>query len=143
MPFATHAELWALTDAVRWRGVAKLRRALDRARTGSSSRPETWTRLMLVDAGLPEPVLDHDICSEGGMFLACADLAYPEWRVSIDYEGDGHRERRQFVYDISRFSVLQEHGWAPVRLVTGHVFRDPRDGIALVRSALRRMQAPR
>ena len=134
--FATRDELRAMIGAVQWRGAAKLRRAIERARTGASSRPETWTRLTLVDAGLPEPVIDHDIRTDAGTFAACADLAYPEHRVSIDYEGDGHRERGQFVYDINRFALLQEIGWTAVRLTSAHVFARPRDGVRRVRAAL-------
>ncbi|WP_029149845.1 endonuclease domain-containing protein [Microbacterium indicum] len=106
---------------------ANLRRSLSRARTGSSSRPETWTRLMLVDDGLPEPEIDYDIVDESGRFVACADLAYPERRVLIEYEGEGHRERAQFERDIDRYARLQALGWREVRLTARLVFHDRRE----------------
>ena len=122
-PYATRERLEQILLANRWRAAPKLRRALARARTGASSRPETWTRLLIVDAGLPEPVLDHDIFDERGTFVACGDTAYPHLKVLIEYEGDGHRERAQFECDIDRYSDVMELDWRAVRLTSAHVFR--------------------
>ncbi len=82
---------------------------------------------MLVDDGLPEPEIDYDIVDESGRFVACADLAYPERRVLIEYEGEGHRERAQFERDIDRYARLQALGWREVRLTARLVFHDRRE----------------
>lgn len=76
-----------------WRrspGIGKVRRALLRTRDAVESPKETQTRLMIVDAGLPEPVIQHEVWN-GGEFVARLDLAYPDRRIAIEYEGDGHR----------------------------------------------------
>lgn len=137
-PFATRDELAAVLRSNRWQSAPALRRGLERARTGSSSRPESRVRLMIVDAGLPEPEIDYDIRSESGMFIACADLAYPDRRLAIEYEGDGHRERAQFEHDINRFARMEEHRWRAVRLTSEHVFRIPREAIRRILRAYRR-----
>ncbi len=128
-PYATHASLARVLEQHRWRGSGALRGALARARTGASSRPETWSRLLIVDAGLPEPVLDYDVYDRDGEFLGAADLAYPDRKVAIEYEGSGHRERVQFERDIDRFARYEDAGWSFVRLTAHHVFRFPEEAL--------------
>ncbi len=140
-PLTDQAALAAILSANRWHGAERLRRALDRARTGSSSRPETWLRLTIIDAGLPEPELDVDIFDGDGRFVACADLAYPQLRISLDYEGEGHQEQRRFEHDINRFARLAEIRWDALRFTSQHVFRDSGLGVARIRRALERHHA--
>lgn len=137
-PFTTRDEILTLLASGRWRCADRIRRAVERSRTGASSRPETWTRLQLVDAGLPEPVLDYDVFDATGRFIACGDMAYPAQRLLIEYEGDGHRDRAQFERDIDRYADLSEIGWRAVRLTSAHVFRNPAEGVRRVRAALYR-----
>jgi hypothetical protein len=134
---ATCDDLRAALATGRRRGAALLRRALDRARTGASSRPETWLRLILVDAGLPEPTLDLDVAGKHGDFIGCLDLAYPEHLVGIEYEGDGHLTRNQLERDIDKHTALAAAGWTVVRLTSHHVFRVPGEAVRRVRVALR------
>ncbi|WP_162621959.1 hypothetical protein [Microbacterium suaedae] len=136
--FASRADLEQILAANRWRGGPLLRRALNRARTGASSRPETWTRLIIVDGGLPEPELDLDIFDESGDFVACADLAYPHLRLAIEYDGAVHRERDRFLHDIDRTTRLHEAGWQDLHLASPHVFGDRAEGLRRVIAARRR-----
>ncbi|WP_162621839.1 hypothetical protein [Microbacterium suaedae] len=122
-PYTTREILAGILDEHRWRAAPRLRLALDRARTGASSRPETWTRLLIVDAGLPEPILDHDVYDDTDDFIGTADLAYPRRKLAIEYEGEGHMDRAQFERDIERFSRYEDSGWSYVRLTSRHVFR--------------------
>ncbi|NNC11919.1 hypothetical protein HII28_08505 [Planctomonas sp. JC2975] len=133
---ATLEELEACVRAGRRIGIEGLRAALPLVRTGSSSRPETWTRLILVDAGLPEPILDHDVFDEYGTFLACVDLAYPALRIAIEYEGDHHRvDPVQWAHDVDRIEGLTEHGWRVIRVTKALVFRHPSELVRRVRAA--------
>jgi len=43
------------------------------------------------------------------------DLAYPRFRVGIEYEGDHHRDPRQFRSDVRRYERLSDIGWLTVR----------------------------
>ncbi|MEV4735504.1 MULTISPECIES: hypothetical protein [unclassified Microbacterium] len=119
-------------------GAPALRRALEHARTGSASPPETQIRLLIRDAGLPEPVLDHDVYDGRGRFLGCSELAYPDLRVAIEYESDGHLLRHQLERDIDKYQAYAEAGWVTVRLTSEHVYRSPHEAIRRIREACRR-----
>ena len=125
-PLATIDHLRAAIDAGRRPGIVALRDAVERIRPGSWSRLETWVRLILVDAGLPEPVLNYDAYDDFGRFLGCVDLAYPDLKIAIEYEGEHHwRSAEQFRRDIDRLDRLVEAGWRIVRVANAHVFTMP------------------
>lgn len=49
--------------------------------------------------------------------LGRVDLAYPELRIAIEYEGDGHRtDQEQWRRDIQRQQYLEGEGWMVIRL---------------------------
>ena len=129
-------ELRDALDAGRRRGAVDLRTALLRARTGSSSRPETWLRLVLVDGGLPEPELDVDVVGPHGEFLGCSELAYRRERLAIEYESDGHLTRAQLERDIDKYEAYAAAGWRVVRATSTHVFRAPAEIVRRVAAAL-------
>lgn len=115
-----------------------LREALPRIRTGSSSRPETWMRLLLVDAGLPEPVLDHDVFADDGTFVGCVDGAYPRLKIALEYEGDHHRtDPDTWNRDIRKHDALAALGWRVIRVTRGDVFVTAAPLVARVRVAIR------
>ncbi|MCP2637392.1 endonuclease domain-containing protein [Microbacterium sp. HD4P20] len=119
-------------------GIDSLEEALRRTRPGAVSRPETWVRLTVVDAGLPEPTVDHDVYDEDGVFVGCVDLAYSELKIAIEYEGDHHRvEQGQWNRDIIKHDRLVELGWRVIRVTKSSVFNDPGDLVRRVRTALR------
>lgn len=121
-----------------WRGsagIATVRRALRRTRDAVESPKETQTRLMIIDAGLPEPVIQHEVWS-GGAFVARVDLAYPDRRIAIEHEGDGHRtDKAQWRVDIARQRCLEGLGWIVIRL-TQHDLDAPVEVISRIRRAL-------
>lgn len=120
------------------RGVIVLREALERVRPGVASRMETWMRLTIVDAGLPEPVLDHDVYDASGRFLGCLDAAYPEARVGMEYEGDHHRtDERQWQRDIIKHDDLVRAGWRVIRVTRAQLLTEPGALVARIREALR------
>lgn len=64
----------------------------------------------LVAAGLPEP--RRNIRMEIGGRLREIDLAYPEWRVAIEYDGwHVHRDRTHFDDDRDKVVLLELMGW--------------------------------
>jgi hypothetical protein len=135
--WATLAELEAAVAAGRRPGIVALRGALPRVRTAASSRRETWLRLILVDAGLPEPDLDHDVFDADGQFVACLDLAYPKLKIGIEYDGDHHRtDPVQWARDVDRLDRLTEEGWRVVRATKQHIFRSSGVVVQRVRNAI-------
>lgn len=65
------------------------------------------------------------------------DLAYPEHRVAVEYDGEGHSEAGQIVRDIAREEDFSRAGWLLVRISKRHMENDARLAVAKVRSALR------
>lgn len=93
-----------------------IREAMRLARPGVESPKETETRLRIIDSGLPEPVVQHEV-HDGGRFVARVDLAYPKLKIAIEYEGDGHRtSKEQWRRDIQRQRDLEDRGWFVIRL---------------------------
>ncbi|OII15788.1 hypothetical protein BIU97_14050 [Curtobacterium sp. MCBA15_009] len=98
------------------RGVRKLRAALELVRVGAGSPQETRARLAIVRAGLPEPELQVDVFDEAGRFVGRVDMAYPEQRIVVEYEGDHHRtDAEQWGRDLRRYRAMERLGWAVVR----------------------------
>ncbi len=135
-PLATAAQLGAALDAGRRVGIARLRDALPLACTRSASRPETWMRLTVVDAGLPAPAVNHDVFHRG-VWIARVDLAYPKLRIAVEYEGEHHLvDPAQWRADIARMERLIEAGWRVLRVTKSDVFTDPGPFLGRLRRAL-------
>jgi hypothetical protein len=125
----------AVERAVRMRGVSVARTALIDVREGTESRPESQLRLILVRAGLPEPVVGHTVYHQGA-FVGTPDLAYIEHRIAIEYEGEHHRLNVQtYEEDIYRREMFERAGWR-VYLVTGKRLRNPAGVVAQVTELL-------
>lgn len=112
-----------------------MRAQLPHTRSGAESPKETETRLLLTGAGLPEPMIQF-VVSAHGRFVARVDLAYPQWRVAIEYEGDGHRtDRDQWRVDIRRQRDLEDLGWIVIRVTELDVRDGGRSLVARIRRA--------
>ncbi len=106
------------------RGAARARQALALVRVGPRSRMETRLRLLLVDAGWPEPVIAPAM-SIGGRVMH-PDLAYPQWRLVLEYEGDGHRsDPLQWRRDIWRREAFESAGQRVVRVHRDDIRAEP------------------
>ncbi len=68
-------------------------------------------------------------------FVARVDLALPELRLAIEYDGAWHGDTRQFARDRRRLNELTAAGWR-VLFVTAADLRDRRALVARVRSFL-------
>lgn len=137
------ATLANLEDAVAtWQGqngAKTLRAALPFVRLRVRSPRETLLRLLLLDAGLPEPEINYWIYDDHGQFLTESDLVYPEEKVVIEYEGDHHRtDVRQWRKDIARREALEDAGWRVIRVSADDLDLYPDRLIARIRKALAR-----
>lgn len=120
------------------RGARSLAEAVEQIRVGSLSRAESLQRLQLVQAGLPEPQLNVRVEDLSGRLIAMADLAWPRYRLVLEYEGDLHRaSKAKFRSDITRGEQYRDGGWYPMRSHAGDVFGDPNDLIGRVARRLR------
>jgi hypothetical protein len=125
-----------VTGHVTWNGSGAARRALSLARPYVESPMETRLRLAVVLGGLPEPVVQHDVFDRNGGLVARVDLAYPEKRVALEYDGDHHRERDTFRRDAVRLNRLHLMGWTVLRFTADDVLRNPDRMLAQIRAAL-------
>jgi len=126
----------AVCDAGSIPGIRDLRYALDDVRLGAWSRPETLVRLLLCAAGIPEPVLNQPVAlADGG--VAYPDLAWPEWRVAIEYDGKWHDDERQRMADLERHEQLADMGWMVIHVRSGDLFGSPSAVVARIIRRLR------
>ena len=99
------------------RGVSVIRAALPRLSDRSESYRESILRVLILDAGLPQPEVNYEIRGVRGRVVARVDLAWPDEKVAVEYEGDHHRtDRVQWQRDLRRIEVLQDAGWRVVRV---------------------------
>jgi very-short-patch-repair endonuclease len=124
-PLASREELDASIErSARARGVAALRRALIRSRDGAWSRPETLLRLLVLQAGFPEPALNR-WTPIGDRRWARPDLSWPELRVAVEYDGAAHDDARRYAADSERHERLVDAGWTVVRVRARDLFGPP------------------
>ncbi len=118
------------------RGLNRLRRVLELVDGGAESPYESLTRLILVQAGLPPPQTQVRAVDEFGFTVARVDMAWPEKRVAVEYDGAHHwtdpRQRRR---DIERLAELESLGWIVIR-ISSDMLRTPAAIVARVRAAL-------
>lgn len=138
VPKCTPGELAAAVSRfARRRGAVKLIWALPRLRTGVDSRTESRLRLLLVAAGLPEPIVGLAILVKEGHLTLHGDLAYKQWQMVFEYEGAEHyRNRKRFLSDIERRELYEAALWRVVRVTSDHLFVDPEAFIARVRAII-------
>jgi hypothetical protein len=147
-PLLTVDELIELGDAVLWRwkdalprlesvattpgriGGAKLRTALKETRPGCASPGETRVRLLLTRSGVRMPELNQPVTGRHGGELGKPDLMWRQERVTVEYEGEGHRtDRRQFRIDIERYERFRDDGWTVVRVTADDLIGSRRSAL--------------
>ena len=136
MPYARPGELAEMLDRHKGTpGIRKARLALEQARIGADSAPETRLRLALCRSGLPEPELNVRTVLRSGV-VRQPDLAYPEHRVAVEYEGAVHSDAAQVIRDIAREEDYSGAGWTLVRISKRHMQNDARAAVTKVRAVL-------
>jgi len=76
---------------------------------------ELLVLVLLVERGLPEPVLHHRVIAPDGRLIAEVDLAYPELKIAIELDGGDHRRSDVFERDRPRQNDLVLAGWIVLR----------------------------
>lgn len=133
-PHTTLQQLHETLDIGGWSGAPRLRKAYEFIREDSWSPRESVVRVQLVLAGLPEPALNIDVFTAEGTFLACLDMAYPRYRVGVEYHGMLHGE--QYAQDVERMARLRAAGWEMIEVT--HALRNrPKVVAHRVETALR------
>ncbi|MDR6438582.1 hypothetical protein J2790_003747 [Paenarthrobacter nicotinovorans] len=112
------------------RGIRKARAALELTRVGADSVPETSLRLAIGRGFLPEPVLSYVVCDGSGREVAWPDLAFPSFKVAINYDGGHHLSAAQKESDIRREAALAANGWISVVVTVEQIRELGYDGVA-------------
>ncbi|WP_143231641.1 DUF559 domain-containing protein [Agromyces cerinus] len=100
----------------RRRGATSLRAARAEMRANVYSRRETFVRLALVRAGLPEPEPNAFIELRRGRRTR-GDLVFRAYRVLVEYDGEQHLfDTAQWATDVARLNDLAEAGWRVIRI---------------------------
>jgi very-short-patch-repair endonuclease len=112
------------------RGSRRLPEAVGLANPLAESPMETRIRLAIVLTGLPAPVLRHPV---GPYFL---DMAYPQWRLGVEYDGREHLAPERARRDLVREGYLGRAGWEVVRFRWAEVCHRPDRVAERVRSKI-------
>ncbi|MUL67510.1 hypothetical protein BOO86_23755 [Mycobacterium sp. CBMA 234] len=112
------------------RGLKAARTTIALVDPGAESPAETRLRLLIVKARFPRPVTQHPIDNEYGALIGVVDLAWPELKIAVEYEGRHHMDPDQIRKDIARIEEMIEMGWLVIRVTS----RDP-SGVVLRRIA--------
>lgn len=119
------------------KGIVQVREQIPRMRPGTDSLMETRTRLLLVAANLPCPVVNEVVWAPDGSYVKRVDMLYPRHKIAIEYDGDQHRtDKAQWRDDVRRRRRLEELGWTVVVVVADDVLHDPAGLISRVRAAV-------
>jgi hypothetical protein len=129
------AALSSLCDRAtgRWRA-QRAQRALSLVDGRAQSPPESWVRVACHLAGLPPPVPQFAVV-EDGEFLGAVDLAWPEVKLMVEYEGAYHFDGVQIAKDDVRYARLMAAGWRVIRLSSADL-RDMDGVVARIKAAL-------
>lgn len=120
------------------RGIVAARALLGWASPLAESPMESETRLLMIDGGLPPPVLQYEVVDLQG-YRWRLDFAWPALRVAAEYDGvDWHSGPGAFLRDRRRSSALQELGWSIVPMVAGDVRHRPGELLRRLQTQLRR-----
>jgi hypothetical protein len=142
LDMALHRRLLGLVELRSWaaahrryRGVARLRRAIELAEPATESVMETRLRLLLVLAGLPRPLAQIPLRDDDGHFVGRPDFYYTRHRLALEYDGSTHRNN--LIGDNRRQNRMVDAGYRVLRFTAADVLSAPDSVVALVRRALR------
>jgi hypothetical protein len=120
------------------RGVVAARELLKLASPLAESPMESEARLVMIDGGLPPPVLQYKVVDLNGQTWRF-DFAWPEYRVAAEYDGvDWHSGPEAFLRDRKRGAAVQDLGWVVVPVVAEDVRYRPVELVARIERRLQR-----
>lgn len=131
----TEAEFAAYVEGHRGaRGIRSADRVAEVMDSRSESPMESRLRMLLILEGLPRPEPQYRVCDVGELVVARADLAYPEYRVIVEYDGAQHFKQRRA--DDRRRDRMRDLGWNVIVVSAEDYFQMPWAVVASVRNAL-------
>lgn len=130
------ADLVAAVEAWQGHGRRAAVAAARMVRERSESVPETESRLLMVLAGLPEPVCNHPFVVDGVERFRL-DLAWVACKVALEYDGRWHEEPEQRKKDARRRAEMRAAGWIIIVIRARDLYDAPESIVEEVAAALR------
>jgi hypothetical protein len=124
-----------LAERPDWRGTLRAAHLLGLVTGKAESPPESWLRLLVVEAGFPPPVMQFEIRDMDGRLRYVLDQSWPELRIALEYDGHEAHEKRE-AEDARRDEDLARRGWITVRARAADL-RDPSRLLAALGEAFR------
>ncbi len=143
----------ALLDAALWQGATPgdvaetldlwrhlghrddLLAALERARPGAQTVFETFSRLALIEQGIPEPILQQPFYDEEGL-IGYVDMWWPDWNIIGEADGAvKYQARADIVAEKRREDRLRRRGPSIVRWMFDEIEEHPDLVAARIRQA--------
>lgn len=119
-------------------GTVRLCTTLAHADPFAGSPMETRLRMIIVRAGLPRPSVQWAVQDVEARSAVWLDLAWPEHRVGVEYEGEGDGAPVEVLRDAGRYTRLVDRGWRIYRYTKFDVFGTPGRIVAELTRALER-----
>ncbi|RJQ79002.1 DUF559 domain-containing protein [Pseudonocardiaceae bacterium YIM PH 21723] len=115
-------------------GSGHARYALGLVDPRAESRPESELRVVFWVAGL-RPIPQWNLW-HNGVFVGRIDLAFPEERLAVEYEGAWHGEPMQFRSDERRRDAIRAAGWTVLVITAEQLYQSPETIVPVVQSLL-------
>jgi very-short-patch-repair endonuclease len=136
---ATPASLAAYCERSDARHTALALRAARYVRGEVDSPMESRLRMLIVMAGLPEPVVNHKIRDQDGRVIRRFDLSYPSVRLIVEYDGRQHVEVvDNWQSDLVRREELDDAGWRILVVTSAGIYKEPGRTVSRIHQALRK-----
>lgn len=138
IPLAKREELGAAVAARgRARGIRIARTVVPLAEDTADSPQETRLRYYCHLAGLPAPLVNPLIGDQYGERFFRPDLAFREYKVAVQYEGQlVHSDPRRVLKDVRRQEITEALGWAEVRITKEHMRNQGAEAVRKIRRKL-------
>lgn len=105
------------------RGTARAGALLALITGKADSPPESWLKLLVVEAGFPVPTQQFEVIDALARIRYVLDLCWPELRIALEYDGyEAHEYRLE--QDAQRDLDLERRGWITIR-ATAADLREP------------------
>jgi len=112
-----------LASRVDRRGTARAGGLLPLVTGRADSPPESWLKLLVVEAGFPPPTDQFEVLDVLECVRYVLDLCWPELRIALEYDGyEAHEYRKD--RDARRDRDLERRGWITIR-ATAEDLREP------------------
>jgi hypothetical protein len=118
-------------------GWARVAKAVGLADPAAESPQESRLRVRLVLAGFPPPVSQYILAVEG-VFVARFDLAWPDYRIAVEYDGAWHADHAQLEKDRARLNRILGAGWLVLHVTAARLRDDFAGVVRELRAAMRR-----